>query len=143
MGVVLARMGTRGLGRLPVVSREEPDRLLGMVRRADVIQAYQVALTRRAELQHRARRMQLRNIDGTEFIDIDLIDSDVIVGRRLSELASRIPADCILISVKRDGRVLIPHGDTMFQAGDKLTAFVRSQDVPSLLHWVHGLSETG
>ncbi|MFQ5830817.1 MAG: chloride channel protein [Candidatus Methylomirabilia bacterium] len=41
------RLSMRDVGRLPVVSREDPTRLLGVVRRSDVIQAYKIALTRR------------------------------------------------------------------------------------------------
>ncbi len=70
VGEVLARMGTRGLGRMPVVADDDPDRLLGMVRRRDIIQAYNMALSRRAEIQHRTKRMRVRNIDGTEFIEV-------------------------------------------------------------------------
>ena len=40
IGDVLTRLGVRGLGRMPVVSREDPNHLLGMIRRADIISAY-------------------------------------------------------------------------------------------------------
>ncbi len=50
VGVALARMGTRGLGRLPVVADDDPNQLLGLIRRADIIRAYDIALSRRADL---------------------------------------------------------------------------------------------
>jgi CIC family chloride channel protein len=130
MGAALQRMGRRGLGRLPVVSREQPDELLGMVRRADIIQAYNVGLTRRAELQHRVKRMHLRNIDGTEFIEIELAEGDSGVGKTVEELAAILPEDCVLISIRRDGQILIPHGSTHLLQGDYVTAFV-NQSVSS------------
>ncbi|MDF1499618.1 MAG: chloride channel protein [Anaerolineales bacterium] len=124
MGEALQRMGRRGLGRLPVVSREATDELLGMVRRDDIIEAYNVGLTRRAELQHRVKRMHLRDIDGTQFVELRLSEGDHGVGRSISKLADMLPEDCVLVSIRRDGRILIPHGSTRLQAGDSITAFV-------------------
>ncbi len=138
MGRVLTRMGRRGLGRLPVVSREDPDHLLGSIRRPDIIRAYNVALSRRAELQHRTRRMQLHNIDGTEFVDLVLQEGDRAVGKSVQEVAGEMPDECILISVRRDGVVVIPHGDTVFQPGDRVTAFIRSRDAEALHQCLRG-----
>ncbi len=132
MGEALTRMGIRGIGRLPVIAREDPNKLIGVVRRHDIIRAYQLALTRRAELQHRTRQFQLRNLDGTDFIEILLQESHRAAGMSIRALAENLPQDCILVSVRRDGKVLIPHGDTVLQAGDRLTAFVNLQQAETL-----------
>jgi len=137
MGEALARMSRRGLGTLPVVSRNDPDHLLGLIRRPDILRAYNLGLARRAELQHRARRMQLRNLDGTEFVDLILKKGDRAVGQTVEDVACIMPHECILISVRRDGRVLIPHGDTIFQASDHITAFIRSEDAETLHACLH------
>lgn len=138
VGTILTRMGRRGLGRLPVVSREDPNQLLGLIRRADIIRAYNLALSRRAELQHRARRIQVRNLDGTEFIDLTLKTGDKAVDKTVQEVADRMPDDCILISIRRNGRVLIPHGNTIFEPGDHITAFIRSKDAEALHQCLRG-----
>jgi CIC family chloride channel protein len=138
MGEALARMSRRGLGTLPVVSRNDPDHLLGLIRRPDILRAYNLGLARRAELQHRARRMQLRNLDGTEFVDLILKQGDRAVGQTVENIACIMPHQCIFISVRRDGRVLIPHGDTTFQVGDHITAFTRSEDGETLHTCLHG-----
>ncbi len=127
--VILTRMSVRGLGRLPVLNREKPEDLVGMIRRQDIIKSYNLALTRRAELQHRAKQMKLRNIDGIEFLSYSLEPDDPAVGAQVEELAAKLPDDCILVSIRRDGRVFIPHGKTRFQAGDQVTAFVSNSHV--------------
>lgn len=129
MGAALARLSARGLGHLPVVDRARPTRLLGLIRREDIIRAYSVALARRAELQHRAKRMQLRDIDGTEFVEVVLSPGDRGVGTPVQEIAKELPSDCILVSIRRDGRLVIPHGDTLLKAGDRITAFAQSRRV--------------
>ncbi|MBN1427219.1 MAG: chloride channel protein [Anaerolineae bacterium] len=141
VGVALGRLATRGLGRLPVVSRDDATHLVGLIRRQDIIRAYNIALARRAELQHRTRRMQLRNIDGTEFVELTLTEGSCAVGMALHEFAATIPSESTLVSIRRAGRVLIPHGDTIFQVGDRITAFVRSRDRQTLLNCLHGDGE--
>ena len=129
VGIALARMGTRGLGRLPVVAEDDPNLLLGLIRRADIIRAYDIALSRRADLQYRTKRMSLRNIDGTVFSEITLEAGDVAVGKRLAEISPGFPKNCILVSVRRQGRMLMPHGDTAFLPGDQVTVFVNTGDL--------------
>lgn len=132
MGAALTRIGAHGLGRLPVVSREDPGHLLGLIRRADIIDAYNIARTRRAELRHRARRMEIRSGDGTDFVEMTLAEGHAAVGKTVRAVAAWLPPECILISIKREGMTLIPHGSTVFQAGDHITAFARNDVVESV-----------
>jgi len=129
IGDALNKMSQRGFGRLPVVSRDDPSHLVGIIQRRDIIEAYQIALTKRAEIQHRTARIKIRNIDGTEFLDLEVASNSPVVGKPISEIAPLLPLECILISIRRDGRLLIPNGNTLMLAGDKLTAFARSADV--------------
>ena len=138
IGEALARMGTRGLGRMPVVSHEDPYDLLGMIRRQDIIRAYGLALTRRDEMKDRTERIQqLQQEDETEFVEIFLKAGDPVVGKSLQEVAPTLPLDCVLISVERDGRVIIPHGNTIFRAGDHITAYTRHEDAAKLFGELH------
>ena len=128
----LHRMGVRGIGRLPVLSREHPNQLVGLVRRDDIIRAYQVGLARRGEIQHRAKRMRLRDIDGTDFTEITVQEGDTVIGKSVQSIAESLPNDCVLISLRRQGRIIIPRGNTIFRVGDHITAFIKSQDVVQL-----------
>jgi CIC family chloride channel protein len=136
--MVLTRMGTRGVGRLPVVPRDDPDKLLGMIRRGDIIRAYNIALARRGELRHRAARMQMRHADGTEFIELTLAEEDKVVGKSVKDVAAVLPDDCILISIRRNEYTLIPHGNTIFRAGDHLTAFIHNDVTEQVLGCLRG-----
>jgi CIC family chloride channel protein len=129
MGEALAMMAKVGIGRMPVVSREDARHLVGWIRREDILGAYNLALTRKAEIQQHTKQMQLRNVDGTEFTELALVANDRAVGKEVHELADKLPKDCVLIAIRRDGRVLIPHGDTILQEGDLVTAFIRSDQV--------------
>jgi CIC family chloride channel protein len=46
---VFVRLGTQEVGRVPVVDRRNPKRLLGVLRRQDVLVAYAKAVRRRSQ----------------------------------------------------------------------------------------------
>jgi CIC family chloride channel protein len=122
MWVALKRIGTRDIGRLPVVSREDPTRLVGLIRGNDIIRAYNKAIARRVELQHRAERLRLGKVTGTEFVESEIHPASLLAGRQVKELD--LPSECVLISIQRGRRLVIPHGDTVLQPGDQVTALV-------------------
>lgn len=124
MAEALHRLSVRGIGRLPVVSRRNPDQLLGAVRRSDILRAYNIALTRRADVQHKAARIRLRKVDHTEFLELDVAPNSPCVGSQIQDLAGVLPQDAVLVSIRRaNGEVVIPRGDTMLRAGDRVVAF--------------------
>lgn len=143
MGEALSRMGIRGVGRLPVVERGDNAHLLGLVRRADIIRAYNLALTRKADYQQRIERVKPKPGETTDYVELSLSSGDQVIGKKVKDVAGCLPEDSILISINRAGKVIIPHGETTFQAGDLVTAFVREQDIEALHSCVHGESTKG
>lgn len=137
IGGVLTRMSQRGFRHFPVVDREDRHQLVGLINREAIIRAYNVGLVRRADTQHRTKRLQLRNVDGTEFIDITLTPEHLAVGKKIQDLASVLPHDCVLVSIRRNGRLLIPHGDTILMAGDQVTAFIQTEQRTQLQSCLH------
>jgi CIC family chloride channel protein len=135
MSDALRRMTVRDVGRLPVVSRSNPGQLLGTVRRNDIVAAYNIALTRRAEVQHRAAQMRLRKVDNTEFVELDVEPGAPCVGCTVETLSQNLPQECVLISIRRSsGQIVIPRGDTVFRPGDRVIAFVESEVAAQLHH---------
>jgi CIC family chloride channel protein len=123
--VALKRLGVRDVGRLPVVERNNPRRLLGMLHRHDVIRAYNLAILRRVDAQQRAERLRLGRLGGTEFVEIEIGLESPVMGRKLREM--HLPQGCIVVSVQRGRKVIIPHGDTVLGAGDKVVAFATEE----------------
>ena len=132
MGDALARMGSRGLGRLPVVAREDPYELVGLLWREGISQAYTLAITRREEIQERTRQIRNRYEEETAFVEIPLTAEDNAIGKMVAEFSPVLPKNCVLVSIQRDERVIIPRGDTRFQAGDRVTAFVGKEEAKQL-----------
>ena len=120
-------------GRLPVVGRDDAQRVLGVIRRGDIIRAYRIGLARRTAEQHRTQWASQPTGDDTTFVEIGLVSGDRAVGRKVADLGPELPRDCILVSVQRAGRTLIPDGGTRLEPGDLLTVFVRSRYRAGLL----------
>ncbi len=116
----LRRMSERDIGRLPVVSREDKQKLLGVLRRADVIHAYNLALARRTEKRHLEGNVRLDAItpDRVDVTDVVVNAESQIVGKKMKEIT--FPKDCVIASIRHGSRVTIPRGDTVVRAGDVL-----------------------
>jgi len=123
MWAALKRMSIRDLGRLPVVSRKDERKLVGMIRRNDIVRAYDLAIARRAEVQERQERLKLGKLTDMEFTDFELAPESPVVGHQVGDLS--LPHDCLLVSIRRGRGVIIPRGDSTLQAGDRVTLLVR------------------
>ena len=130
MWKALRLMGTRDLGRLPVVEEEGSRKLVGVVRRSDIVRAYTHAITKRAHEQHWAEVERLGRLDSTSFEHIELTTGSPAVGKRVGEIA--LPKDCLIVSVRRGRKLYIPHGDTRLQVGDKLVVFANHDCVAEM-----------
>ncbi|MES1245231.1 MAG: chloride channel protein [Acidobacteriota bacterium] len=114
----LRRMSVRDIGRLPVVSRDDPGRLLGLLRRHALTRAYDAALTRQAELRHRAQRVRLGTVGGVEVEEIEVEAGAPCDGLAVRDLGW--PPGAVLATLRRGARVMIPRADTVLLAGDVL-----------------------
>ncbi len=128
----LERMSVRNISRMPVVSRENPYRLEGIIRRGDIVKAYTVALARRTEGHVDDSELKLRRIDKMKFVDIHIQPHSSTAGQTLAQIAPRLPYESVIVSIRRKGTLLIPHGDTRLLPGDLLHVFVRSADEAAL-----------
>lgn len=120
IGEALRRMGRKDVGRLPVVRKDNPRDLVGLIRRNDLVRAYDTALTRRATLRHQAEQVYLdaSTPEAVAVRDVKIEPGSVCDGKNMKDIPW--PKDCIVASVRRGRRVLIPKGDTVIKGGDTL-----------------------
>ena len=124
------RMASIDVGRLPVVSAEDHRRLVGMVRRADIVTAYQRALRRTVASQQRAAGGPLRDLVGTRSLELAVDARSEVAGRPIRDVAW--PPRTIVASIRRDAEVLTPSGDTEILAGDILLVITGSDQTERL-----------
>jgi CIC family chloride channel protein len=128
---VLRRMAPRDLSLLPVVSREDESRLLGIIQRNDIVKAYD----RAAIAKPLNPPTNLLDIPGAQVVDYILKDISPAANKRLAELT--LPSECMVVSILRGGSTVIPHGDTLLQEGDRVKILLYGCDVSDLAHLFH------
>jgi Trk K+ transport system NAD-binding subunit len=53
-------------------------------------------------------------------------------GQTLASLSADLPQDCLIVFIKRNASVLIPHGDTVLYPGDEVNVFLHESDEEKL-----------
>jgi Trk K+ transport system NAD-binding subunit len=123
------KMGIRDFGQLPVVARGEPGRVIGMLRRADIVRAYSSAMVDRIESQTH-RPIVPSDLRGTRVVEVPVEPSSVLAGQTLNRL--QLPPDTLVVAIQRGSETIIPRGDTRLGEGDCLQILVHDDAIASL-----------
>jgi trk system potassium uptake protein TrkA len=59
-------------------------------------------------------------------VEVKVAPKSAAVGKCLAELA--IPTECVIASIIRHGKMIIPHGDTILQPADEIIAVVHASE---------------
>ncbi len=130
----LAQVGARGVGRLPVVERLRPHRVVGVLRRNDIVNAYARASADRSRSLEKVTERGWLDSAHMHTVEYTVRPDDALEGLRVSEL--RIPEGCLLASLRRGNRIVIPKGETVLSAGDRLTALIEAGRVSQFERWL-------
>jgi len=131
MGVALRRLATRDVSRLPVLKSKDSREIVGVIRRSDIVRAYDVAATKRAQHQHKVEVLRLRDLDGSSFIHVELPPDAQIIGKRIDEI--ELPEDSLVVSVRQGRKLRVAHGYTVLGENDRLTVFASQACAPEVL----------
>jgi CIC family chloride channel protein len=114
----LRKFGQLDIGRLPVIDPANPNKLLGMLRRADIIRTYSKIALKDTAPYYSTRMLETGEIPKAQFMEVSVAPDSYLAGRCLKELS--LPTDCLFICIRRKGRTIIPHGNTMFEPHDRI-----------------------
>jgi Trk K+ transport system NAD-binding subunit len=92
-----------------------------MFRRNSVVAAYHHALGATTDRHLYRQRLRQRVQPGATFYEVPVPSASDAAGKRIREVAW--PEDAVLVSIRRNDGVIIPHGDTVIRVNDTLTAF--------------------
>jgi chloride channel protein, CIC family len=123
--LAVRRMASLDVGRVPVVDPSSR-RVVGMLRRGDVVRAYQRGLSRGVASQQRRAAGQLRDLTGVRFVELVVDASSPLVEQAVRDI--RWPERTVLTSVRRRGELLVPTGDTVLEQDDGLVVLTADGD---------------
>jgi CIC family chloride channel protein len=134
---------------LPVVSPTNPHRIVGAIRRQDVIRAYNQELLKQSFSDSIAS--ELRMLDKVKSVKIagdysviEKIAPERFVGKTLKQLRLRNKYNVEVLMIKRpakfgeseaDAKIIMPDADYKIHEGDKLILFGRQQDINNIEKW--------
>lgn len=126
----LERMSHQDIGRLPVVDHNKPTKMIGWISRADIVRAYERALTRRVAVQQQVQQVRLGAVKGVQIVEETVSPGSLADAKALHEIPW--PEDSLIASIQRNSQVTIPHGNTLIQAGDRLTVICKQGEEDEL-----------
>lgn len=121
MWVALRRLGDHNIGRLPVLESASSKKLVGIIRRIDIIRAYNQAIIKKAQDRHHAEIVKLDKMDDASLVQVTITDDSPLAGLRVRDID--LSEDCLIVSVRRGRDLHIVNGYTMLQGGDLVTVF--------------------
>jgi chloride channel protein, CIC family len=123
---VLRCFGALDVGRIPVVKREDPRKLVGMLRWSDIVRSYSQVM------------LDMEYEPGTMLIKCDISEGDRAVKKSLREIA--LPADYVVNSIQRGKHLVVPRGSTIIEAGDKLVILASEGKEEEVSTYLYGNS---
>ncbi|HUU55325.1 MAG TPA: TrkA C-terminal domain-containing protein, partial [Armatimonadota bacterium] len=127
--LALQRQSTLGAAALPVLDSSRGDAVVGMLRRRDIIAAYQQARTQRPELVAQIDRLS-GSVPGAGVVEMVVAPNSPAADRPIRSLS--VPPDTLLVAVRQGARSVIPHGDTVLRPGDRVIALADRQQLQAL-----------
>lgn len=120
----LQRLTAQDVAALPVLDPSRGNRLVGMLRRRDIIAAYQRARVQRPQLVAQINRIS-RAMPESSVVEMTVGRNAAAAGQEVRSLS--LPPDTLLVAIRRENRTLIPRGDTVLQQGDRVIALGERQ----------------
>lgn len=115
--LAIRNMSANGVGRLPVVDKR--GRLVGMVNRQDIVDAYNTAFQRKFRDQQLAEQVRLNTLTGAHVYDMKIRARSALADSHIQDVSW--PPETVVASIQRKGKLIVPHGHTQLKAGDHLT----------------------
>ena len=123
-------IGIHQLGRLPVVEANHFHKLVGLLRRRDIVQAYTLAIQRRQDADQQAALVRLETFTHMLIIELRVEPGSAADNGTIRKIDW--PSTSLLATVRRKAQVIVPHGDTPLQAGDVLVMVTTLEDLTAL-----------
>ncbi len=120
----LRMFGLYDVDILPV--RDRHGQMVGVITEKSAIRVYHASTLTTIDTAQKIRTLSATQADPGTFIEIPVTVRSKIVHHAVKNLA--LPSVALVVSVKRDGHLVVPHGNTVIQPGDQVTVFVAPSD---------------
>jgi CIC family chloride channel protein len=114
---------------LPVVLREDPQEVIGLIGRGNIVRAYRHAIAKRAEYQNKAELLKLGKLNEANFSKVEIPASSPLVGKQIRNI--NLPESSLIVSIRRKNsrKLTVAHGYTPIREGDQLIIFAEDKSI--------------
>ncbi|RME83676.1 MAG: CBS domain-containing protein [Caldilineae bacterium] len=130
IGDALQRIAARDIGRIPVVASDDPQKLLGILRRQDIIRAYRLGIVHRKLEADRVTQWRASKTAGVEFLELQVQEGAPVANKRVAEL--ELPPGVLLTTIRHDTERHLLHGDDVLNVGDVVLALAEPEHAAEL-----------
>ncbi len=127
----------RTIARINNPKNERIFKLLGIDNTVSVTDLILAQIEREIPAQSLVHLLTLREV-GTSFIEAKVPADSPAIGKALKDLG--IPDDCVIPLIIRDGKGVVPNGETLMVAGDEVVAVTTIEHEDVLEHVFSGLT---
>lgn len=121
---------------LPVMD-ETNHSVIGMLTERDVVRAYNAYTIYSTESNAKIRQLQDLHQNSGQFTNLRLKENSPVIGLSLADV--RFPSEAVIVSIKRQNNLLVPHGKTVFQKDDEVLLFISPiQKVDEVVNFMSG-----
>lgn len=134
--------GLHDIQLIPVVEGDAGDEIIGVLERHEMLWAYQALSDEHRRLIEKTHRNVTEAAE--DVVQVDFVvdaDDERVVGRAIQHI--RFPGDTLVSLVRRRGKAVLPHGDTIIQADDALVVLTDRDNRKNLERWISRESEDG
>ncbi len=135
LSTALSQFGVHSYGRLPVIDPLHPTKVIGVLKRQDVIRACVEARQRSDEMAARAEHYQDLSRQSAMVIESATVNSGAaLAGIHVRDAA--FPPESTLGVIRRGSSTLVPRGSTLIQPGDELVVLTTQDHVEGIHAWL-------
>jgi CIC family chloride channel protein len=116
----LQHFGAIDVGRIPVVEHGNTRKVIGVLRRGDIVHSLSTALVNKQKFIYKTDQLSMEDVVKTKLLEFYIMKGDSACGKRLKDI--RLPDDAVIISIQRGKQIVVPRGLTQLLPGDRIIA---------------------
>ncbi len=133
------RFSERAVHQIPVVEDDDPSRVVGVLRRNELLWAYKELADEHQRLLDRTGDEGLAAHSESVQMEVQVQEGqENLCLKRIREIS--LPSDTLIVLLRRGDRALVPRGDTRVEPGDVLVLITTRLQEDNLRSWIGGLA---
>lgn len=135
LSTALSQFGAHSYGRLPVIDPNHPKKVIGILKRQNVIASCVDARMRSDEMLARAEQYQDLSRRAAMVIESATVNSaSPLAGIHVRDAA--FPPESTLGAIRRGAETIVPRGSTLIQPGDEIVVLTTQDHQQTIRQWL-------